>query len=413
MITVSTDARKLVVLGTGFAAFNLVKHLNGGYDITVISPRNHFLFTPLLPSTTVGTIEFRSIIEPIRHARRNVRFYHAYAQRLGIQERMVFCRGVADSREFSVAYDILIIAIGAVSNTFRVPGVKEHALFLKELHDARNLRQQIITCFEQANLPSTTAEERTRLLHFVVCGGGPTGVEFAAELNDFLEEDLLRSYPLLVAEARITLVEASREILGSFDEKLRRYATNIFRRKQIAVLTESPVVKVDTHTMYLKDGSQLQYGLLLWSTGNGPTEFAEFVDLPKDKGSRIMIDHYFHVQGFDDIYAMGDCSTLTDAPLPATAQVAQQQGKYLAKALTNRARGKTVEPFRYRHLGMLAYVGGNRALADFQSYKGRGWTTWLLWRSAYLSKIVSVKNKVLVLFDWVKAQIFGRDISQF
>ncbi|MFN0156571.1 MAG: FAD-dependent oxidoreductase [Bacteroidota bacterium] len=404
---------RLVVLGTGFGAFNLVKHIKDDYEITVISPRNHFLFTPLLPSTTVGTIEFRSIIEPIRHARKDLRFFHAAAMDLDTANRKVSCAGVANGHEFSVDYDILVIGVGAVSNTFNVPGVAEHALFLKELHDARELRQRIIRCFEQANLPGVSAEERQRLLHFVICGGGPTGVEFAAELNDFMIEDLNKSYPHLVAEAKITIVEAMKEILGTFDDKLREYATDLFHRQRISVLTESPVIKVDEKTISLKDGSHLAYGLLLWSTGNGPTQFVRTINLPKDARHRVIIDQYFKVKGRKDIYAFGDASVIEGSPLPATSQVAQQQGKYLGKALTRLARGQIVEPFRYNHLGMLAYIGNNKALADLENFKGRGWTTWLFWRSAYLSRIVSVKNKVLVMFDWMKAKIFGRDISQF
>lgn len=404
---------RLVVLGTGFGAFNLVKHIRGGYDITVVSPRNHFLFTPLLPSTTVGTIEFRSIIEPIRHARKDIRFYHAQATGLDTGRQCVFCTGVAEGHAFEVPYDTLVIAVGAVSNTFNVPGVAEHALFLKELHDARELRQRIIQCFERANLPGIPADERRRLLHFVICGGGPTGIEFAAELYDFIVEDLATSYHHLVPEARITIVEAMKEILNTFDEKLRAYATNLFRRQRISVLTESPVVRVDEHILRLKDGSKLPFGLLLWSTGNGPTPFVGAIDLPKDAHSRIVVDSYFRVKGFEHVYALGDCSVVEGAELPATSQVAQQQGKYLAQAFARRAQMHPIEPFTYKHLGMLAYVGSNRALADLAHFKGRGWTTWLFWRSAYLSRIVSVKNKVLVLFDWIKAQVFGRDISQF
>ncbi len=404
---------RLVVLGTGFGAFNLVKHIKDDYTVIVVSPRNHFLFTPLLPSTTVGTLEFRSIIEPIRHARKNLLFYHAIAQEIDTDKRLVQCKGVGDSHLFSVAYDILVVAVGAVSNTFNVPGVAEHALFLKELHDARALRQRIITCFESANLPGISVRERHRLLQFVVCGGGPTGVEFAAELNDFLMEDLRRSYPELVAEARISLVEAGKEILNTFDEKLRTYATDLFRRERISVLTESPVIKVDERTVYLEDGSELPYGLLLWSTGNAATPLVVAAKLPKDRKSRILIDGYFRVKGHENIYSLGDCSVIENGELPATSQVAQQQGQYLAKAFTRRARNKSVEPFKYLHLGMLAYVGSNKALADLQNVKGRGWSTWLFWRSAYLSRIVSFKNKVLVLFDWIKTQVFGRDISQF
>lgn len=404
---------RLVVLGTGFGAFNLIRHLRDDHDITVVSPRNHFLFTPLLPSTTVGTIEFRSIIEPIRHARRGLRFFHATAEAVDASARTVACTGASDGRSFTVPYDLLVIAVGAVSNTFKVPGVAEHAMFLKELSDARELRRGIIRCFERANLPGVSAEERRRLLHFVVCGGGPTGVEFAAELNDFLTDDLARVYPHLIAEAQITLVEAMKEILGTFDEKLRRYATDLFRRQRIHLLLESPVVRVEPTVLHLRDGAALPYGLLLWTTGIGPTPFARRSALARDARGRFLTDACFRVGGTQDVYALGDCGTVEGAGFPATAQVAQQQGKYLARALRLRARGGEPEPFRYRNLGMLAYVGGSRALADLQGYKGRGWTSWLFWRSAYLTRIVSLKNKIKVLSAWITARLFGRDISQF
>ena len=404
---------RLVVLGTGFGAFNLVKHLGNDYAITVVSPRNHFLFTPLLPSTTVGTIEFRSIIEPIRHVRDGIDFFHARANAINPGTRKVNCSGVSDGHLFDVSYDVLVIAVGAVSNTFGVQGVSEHAFFLKELSDARALRHQIIRNFEQANLPGISVAERLRLVRFVVCGGGPTGVEFAAELHDFLVEDLRRSYPELVSEAGITIVEAGKELLSAFDEKLRRYAMERFQRQRIVVLTESPVVRVESATVFLADGSEIPHGLLLWSTGNAPTPFVTSLPLPKDRLDRLLTDRYFRVKGYGDMYAMGDCAVIEGAALPATSQVAQQQGKYLADALTRLARGKRVDPFRYRHLGMLAYIGGNRALADLETFKGRGWATWLFWRSAYLSRIVSMKNKLSVFVDWVRSRLFGRDISQF
>jgi NADH:ubiquinone reductase (non-electrogenic) len=404
---------RLVILGTGFGAFNLVKNLNRRYLITTISPRNHFLFTPLLASTTVGTIEFRSIIEPIRYARNDMQFYHARAAELDPDARTIACVGVEAGDRFTVAFDYLVIATGAVSNTFNIPGVAEHALFLKELNDARELRQKIIRCFERAALPGLSVSERQRLVHFIVCGGGPTGVEFAAELNDFIQDDLRKLFPHLIPEVSITLVEATTEILSTFDEKLRKYATERFRRQRINVLTNSPVVRVDEKSIHLRDGSALSYGLLLWSTGNGPTEFVKNVPLPRDPKNRLIIDRFFRVRGHTSIYALGDCSVIDEQPLAATSQVAQQQGKYLARALNNLSTGKQVEPFTYRHLGMLAYVGGDRALADLDPIKGRGWATWLFWRSAYLSRIVSLKNKTLVLFDWVKTTIFGRDVSQF
>ncbi len=402
-----------MILGTGFAAFHLVTALGDPYDVTIISPRNHFLFTPLLPSTTVGTIEFRSIIEPIRHVRRGVRFYHAAATVADFRHRRLRCAGAVAGESFEIPYDILVVAVGADNSTFGIPGVTAHARFLRELNDARLLRREIIRSFERANLPALSDAERDRLLHVVVCGGGPTGVEFAAELHDFLAEDLSRSYPELVRRAAITVIEASPHILSSFDGKLREYAQRLFRRERIRILTDSPVVRVTRRSVILRNGTTIPYGLLLWSTGIGPTAFVRRNSFPKDRRGRILVDGFFAVKGLEGVFALGDCAAIEGTPLPATAQVAQQEGIYLARALNRRAHRRPVRPFRYRNLGMLAYIGGNRALADLGEFRGHGRAAWLFWRSAYLTRIVSFKNKVLVLADWIKALIFGRDTSQF
>ena len=410
----TNDKRRLVVLGTGFAAFTLVKLLRiERYHLTLISPRNHFLFTPLLPSTTVGTIEFRSIIEPIRQAAGRFNYFQASCEDIDLAQRKVFCRGSVDGEVFQYPYDLLVIAVGAISNTFRVPGVAEHALYLRELHEARQLRRRIIECFERASLPHVAAKEQARLLHFVVCGGGPTGVEFAAELHDLLVEDLRPSYPGLADQVKITLVEAGQEILSSFDARLRDYATAHFRRQHIEIRTGIPVVTVEKERLQLGNREWLPYGLLLWSTGNAPTPLAEKLSVAKDGAARLSTDHFLRLQGHPEVYALGDCAGISGYALPATAQVAMQQGKYLASSLNRIAAGQRVPPFRYRHLGMLAYIGGNRALADFQNFKGKGITVWMFWRSAYLTRLVSLRNKLQVMFDWMKAKVFGRDLSHF
>jgi len=404
----------LVILGTGFASFSLLKALRVNYyDVKVVSPRNHFLFTPLLPSTTVGTLEFRSIIEPIRQARPALAFFQATCQSLDPRQKFITCAGAVDGKKFELPYDLLVIAVGAVGDTFRVPGVREHALFLKELREARAIRQRIIECFERAGLPNVSTEERSHLLHFVICGGGPTGVEFAAELHDLIREDLWRTYPQLVAKVRITLVEAGQEILNGFDARLRDYAKNHFRRQGIDVRIASPVAAVEGEQLQLANGEWLPYGLLLWSTGNAATPLVEKLPFAKDRASRLLTDDFVRIREYPEIYALGDCAIIDGHPLPATAQVATQQGKYLATALNRLAIGKPAAPFRYRHLGMLAYIGGNRALADLENFKGRGLTAWLFWRSAYLTRLVSLKNKMQVVFDWFKAKVFGRDVSHF
>jgi NADH:ubiquinone reductase (non-electrogenic) len=404
----------LTILGSGFASFSLLKRIDTGlYDVVLISPRNHFLFTPLLPSTTVGTIEFRSIIEPIRSSGKEIRFYQAACEAIDPTHRTLQCRGSIDGSTFTLKFDTLVIGVGATVNTYRVPGVEEYAHFLKELSDARFIRQKIIDCLEQASMPEVSEEEKRRLLHFIVVGGGPTGVEFAAEMHDFVVEDLKNAFHQLVGDVRITLLEAADQILNTFDAALSAYTLNHFRRQRIEVKTGSAVVKVERDRVHLKDGEVLTYGLLVWSTGNGTAPLVRSAPFRKDQNGRIIIDRFLAVEGQTGIYAAGDCATFEEKNIPATAQMAQQEGRYLAVSLNKRARGKAVRPFREREFGMLAYIGSNRALADLPSVRAHGYATWVFWRSVYLTKLVSVKNKILVVFDWLKTRVFGRDISRF
>ena len=410
-----SDARKhVVVLGTGFAAFSLARSLRSRHArLTIISPRNHFLFTPLLPSTTVGTIEFRSIIEPVRKACPHAEYLHASCIGILPKRKTIRCVGALDDVPFDLYYDVLVIAVGAINSTYGVPGVERHAMFLRELMDARQIRQRIIERLEQAGRPGMKEEEKQKLLHFVVVGGGPTGVEFAAEMHDFIKEDLEEYYRDLIPYIRITLLEAGAQILNTFDAALGAYTLRQFSRQGIEVRTKSPVVRVEKDRVVLRDGTRITFGVLVWSTGIAPAPLVRKLSLAKDKANRLVTDVYLRVKGEADIYAAGDCMVTESGAYPATAQVAQQEGKYLAGALRRVLSGRQAKPFRYRNLGMLAYVGAGRALADLATVKGRGFAAWLFWRSVYITRLVSVKNKVLVVFDWFKAFLFGRDISKF
>lgn len=406
--------QKLVILGTGFASFSIVKSINTHlYDVVVVSPRNHFLFTPLLPSTTVGTIEFRSIIEPIRTAKEHITYYHALCTQVHDETKTITCKNALDGHTFSLPYNLLVIGVGAINNTFGIAGVEQFALPLKELADARAIRQRIIENFERASTPGLHYEERKRLLHFVVVGGGPTGVEFAAELHDFLVEDLVDSYPAMIPDVDITLLEAGSSILNAFDSTLSEYTLKNFQRQRISVRLQSQVTNIGEKELTLSDGSHVPYGLLVWSTGNTQTPFVTSLPFEKDRAQRILTDEFFRVKGFNNIYALGDCAAIEGNVLPATSQVAQQEGYYLGKSLNALAKEKPVTPFVYHHYGILAYIGSNRALADLPQIKGKGFYTWIFWRSAYLTKLIRWKNKILVVFDWMKAFVFGRDASRF
>lgn len=403
--------KRIIVLGTGFAAFRFLKKIDiSKYEITVVSPRNHFLFTPLLPSTTVGTIEFRSIIEPIRNID-NITFYQSFCTGIDKTNNKIFCTDTDTGTKFELEFDYLVIAVGEVTNTFNVEGVEKYALFLKELSDARKIRTKVVECFENAYLPDISEQKRKQYLRFVVCGGGPTGVEFAAELNDFIEDDVKKKYPEISKDVEIILVESKNKLLATFDEKLSEYTIKVFQRQNINLLMNTYITSLDENKIFLSNGDSIDYGVLVWATGNTSTELVKENGFELNKQGKIVTDNFFKVKNTNNIFAIGDCAGIENKNLPATAQVAQQQGVYLAKYLNEGM--KQSSEFEFKSLGMLAYIGDNKALADTSQYKGTGFKTFILWRSAYLTKLVSFKNKVLVIFDWVKTFLFGRDISSF
>ena len=399
----------------------------------------------------------------------------------------VVCDGNScEINEFSVPYDRLVVTIGAQTNTFGIPGVREYCNFLKQVEDARRIRTAIVNCFERANLPGLTEEERINNLTFAVIGAGPTGIEFAAELRDFVEQDGPKYYPKLLKYVRIKVIEASSTVLMPFDKSLQEEAIiqmnrnvefkdpNVYRYlperfKLVELLLDSSVKEVTAKQILLNDGSTIDYGLSVWAAGNGPLPLTlQIVETLGDAQEseqdvargRIVTDAWMRAKGsHGSILAFGDCSCITngpDGPLPATGQVAAQQGEYLAKIMNKgfdlspattsstptipdgppeRSPGyeqslsesiasfstgskEFAKPFQFLNLGILAYTGGGSALAqvptspDAEPIKGTGKIGNALWKSVYISKQVSWRNRFMVLNDWTRRQIFGRDITR-
>ncbi|KNE56114.1 hypothetical protein AMAG_01953 [Allomyces macrogynus ATCC 38327] len=422
--TVTKPKGRLVIIGSGWAGYKLLRQIDTNqFDVFCVSPRNYFVFTPLLAGSSVGTLEFRAIMEPVRQFNKPMQFLQAHCTNIDFDKRQITCTtNLEDSHDtLTLDYDALVIAPGASTNTFNVPGVREHALFLKDISDARKIRARVIECFEHASQPHVTHDEIDRLLHFQTVGGGPTGVEFSAELHDFITEDLARLYPQLMPRVRMTLYDVAPRILGAFDAKLAEYATKRFVRSGVQIRTGTQVRNVEKDKIVLNDGEEVPYGLLVWATGITQTELVRGLRgrvAPDPRGAhRIVTDRRLRVldpQGepMENVYALGDCATISDYGLPATAQVANQKALYLGKQL-NKTDERTIVPFAYRHLGSMAYVGGWRAVVDMPNdIKPSGYSAWIFWRSSYLSMSVSWRNKCLIPLYWFAAYVFGRDVSR-
>ncbi|XP_014664951.1 PREDICTED: internal alternative NAD(P)H-ubiquinone oxidoreductase A1, mitochondrial-like isoform X1 [Priapulus caudatus] len=411
----TTQRPQLVILGTGWGSYSVLRHIDKSmYDVVVVSPRNHFLFTPLLASTTVGTLEFRSVIEPVRDTIfRNAHHFHlAKAVSLDMANKIVKCQSTLSDNAYDISYDKLVIGVGAVANTFNIPGVEEHAIFLKEISDARKIRNRILANFEMALEPGIRTAEQKRLLSTVIVGGGPTGVEFGAELYDFVRQDVSRLYGEQAKQVNVTLIEAS-QILSMFDARLRKYAEKKIRERDRFNLLQAVVAEVRKDGVILKDGSEIPCGLVVWSTGIAQRKFTKALSVPKNKQEQILVDNYLRLTGDStgDVYAIGDCSDIEGLHLPCTAQVAERQGRYLAGSLCKTP--EKVSPFKFKNMGMLTYIGGYRALTDTPEAKLKGVMSWVLWRSAYLTRLGSWKLRLQVPMDWIKALFYGRDTSRF
>ncbi|XP_019083049.1 PREDICTED: internal alternative NAD(P)H-ubiquinone oxidoreductase A2, mitochondrial-like [Camelina sativa] len=429
---------RVVVLGSGWAGCRLMKGIDTSlYDVVCVSPRNHMVFTPLLASTCVGTLEFRSVAEPITSIQPAISrepgsyFFLANCSRLDADAHEVHCETLPDGldtlkpRKFKIAYDKLVVASGAEASTFGIHGVMENAIFLREVHHAQEIRRKLLLNLMLSDTPCLPKEEKQRLLHCVVVGGGPTGVEFSGELSDFIKKDVRQRYSHVKDDIHVTLIEA-RDILSSFDDRLRRYAIKQLNKSGVRFV-RGIVKDVMPQKLILDDGTEVPYGLLVWSTGVGPSPFVRSLGLPKDPGGRLVHQDHSIRPFFAIFFCISSLIPFVLCYWPI--KVAEREGKYLANLLNEIAKAnggransaKEIElgvPFVYKHLGSMATIGRYKALVDLRESKDAkgismtGFVSWFIWRSAYLTRVISWRNRFYVAINWFTTFVFGRDISR-
>lgn len=526
---------RLVVCGTGWVSHALLQTLDPRLcDVVLISDRNHFVYTPLLPSASVGSVELRSIVTPARELLVRLQrpwlwrlpfgvsaatspapqwsFVNARIDDIDALSKQVHCTAVQSGSKFTIAYDAAVVAVGSDHHDGGLPNVRQCCHFLRSAEDARSIRQAVNDVLEAAAEPSTTAEERRRLLHFVVVGAGPAGCEIAAELHDFLKEDARRLFPrALLEDVQVTIVQSGATVLNSFQKRIAEYATEKFQRDGVRLLLNCRVVDVmpneltvmDKHT---QERQALPFGVCIWTTGIAMRplvrRIAERIGTQiQSNRYALVVNHHLGVVGDTHraLYAAGDCSTirtvdthasadrlfqvadidqdgkihlyeflrfvrvirdeypqlvefasilepqfhegqssisrkefeewlaLVDAhstALPPTAQVAFQQGQYLGRLLNTRFRcwpatfdeleEGLYPPFEWRNLGAAAYIGGNTSVMELPFLDPlHGQFVFWLWYGYSLLHLFSWRSRFLVMVDFIKTHIVGRDISKF
>jgi len=427
------NKKKIVILGSGFAAVECAKKLESEFgndseiEIVMIGEDNFLLFTPMLPQVASGMIETRHIVFPIRTICKKTKFYEGRIKNIDPYGKLVTLWGTGDKRSISIHYDFLVVALGSETNFFGMANVEKNAYTMKTLNDAVMLRNRIIDMLEQAE-NETNPILRKSFLNFVVVGGGFAGIETAGELMDLLL-DVRKYYPSIQKnDLKVIVLEAMGEILPGFNKKLAKFAEQKLKERGIDIQLKKVVTSFDGNEVTIKtldetpkdsiDQSEINSIItktLIWTAGTTPVNTIKRSMFKTEKG-KIIINDFLEVEKFPGVFAIGDCALFVDPitkrPFPPTAQIAEAQAKMAAKNLISLIKNSKKEKFVYHSKGQLAIIGKRTGIATFLGVNISGFLAWLIWRNVYLSKIPTFDKKTRVFLDWVIDLFFDRDVSR-
>ena len=394
---------RVVIVGAGFGGLQAARALgNVPVQVTVIDRNNHHLFQPLLYQVATAGISPADICSPIRHVlkkQQNTEVLMGEVTGVDVQEQRVFMDDQA------VPYDYLILATGARDSYFGHPDWAKFAPGLKSIRQATEIRNQILWAFEQAEKESDE-EKRQALLTFVLVGAGPTGVEMAGSVAGLAHKTLTAEFQHInPADARIILVEALPRILLTFPERLANKAKKALNHLGVEVRTNSPVEDVNSEGVVV-GGKLLPAKTVIWTAGVAASPAGEWLGTETDRAGRVKVNSDTSVPGHPNIFVLGDTALFTQdgngKPLPGVAQVAIQQGRYVAGVIAERVAGKEHgEAFHYVDKGNMATVGRFSAIASIGKLQFSGWLAWFMWLVLHLFFLIGFRNRMVVLFQWI------------
>jgi NADH:ubiquinone reductase (H+-translocating) len=392
---------RVVIVGGGFGGLSAAKGLAGQpFEVALIDRNNHHLFQPLLYQVATAGLSPADIASPIRNIlsrQRNAKVMLAEVSGIDVASREV----VADGLRLS--YDYLVLATGARHAYFGRDDWAAFAPGLKSVDDATYLRRRILLAFERAET-EMSAEERRRLLTFVVVGGGPTGVEMAGAIAELARRTLASDFRSIDPGcARIILVEAAPRILTPFTEALSEAARRSLEQLGVEVRLGGPVVECSCESVRV-GGESIPTRTIIWAAGVMASPAGRWLGAEMDRVGRVKVDANLSVPGHPEIFVIGDTAAATGAdgsPLPGVAPVAKQQGEYVARALIARNEGRTIAAFRYRDFGSLATIGRKRAVAQMGRLSLSGFAAWLLWSAAHIYFLIGFRNRFTVVLNWM------------
>ncbi len=398
-----SEKQKIVIVGGGFGGIELAKKLrHQNVEITILDKHNYHTFQPLLYQVATGGLEADSIAFPIRKifkGQTNLTFRVTEVEKV-IPEENKLLTSIGE-----IKYDHLVIATGSTSNFFGQAEIQENAMPMKSIPEALNLRSLILQNLEAA-LIAKDPDSETRLLNFVIVGGGPTGVETAGAIAELKKHVLKNDYPELdIHRVNIYLIEGSPELLGPMSTQSQVKSKDFLEELGVTVYLNSRVQSYDGDKLTLVDGRTILAATVIWSAGVKGVVLDGLKPECTVRGNRLKVDPINRVECYQNIYAIGDVAAMitdeTPNGHPGVAPVAIQQGKLLAKNLISLIENKPTEVFKYFDKGAMATVGRNRAVVDINKIHFQGIFAWFTWMFVHLMTLVGFRNKLVVFVNWV------------
>lgn len=411
--------KRILILGGGFAGVYAARRLEqilrpDEASIQLVNQENYLVYQPMLPEVISGSIGITDIVSPIRHLCPRTQLVMREVQGIDLARKVVTVSPGFRPRQLELPYDYLVIALGGVTNFLGMPGMIEHGKPFRTLADALALRNHLIQVLEEADLEAD-AELRRKLLTFVVAGGGFSGVELMAELNDFVA-GVKGSYPRLRDEkVRCVLVHPKDHILPEMDAKLALFAEGILKHRGVEIVANDRVTAATSEKAVLKSGVEIPCKTLASTVPSAVPEVLQRLDCKKDKG-RLVASSAMELAGYEgQVWAVGDCaaaSTVAGNPVPPTAQHATRAAELVADNIAAAMRGGQARGFTFEGLGKLASLGHFSAIAQILGVRVSGFPAWVLWRGIYLMKMPGLNRKVRIGLDWLVALLFPPDLVQ-
>ena len=392
--TRSTEKPKVVILGAGFGGLGAARKLAGKAEVTVVDRHNFQTFLPLLYQVSTAGLAADHVVHPVRGALRKTGVKFRMGSPISIDHKNKTVK--LDSSEV-LEFDHLIVALGSVTADFGVPGVAEHGLGMKNVHEALMIRAEVMRRFEDL----CRFEDETRL-SIAVVGGGPTGVEMAGALAELKRGPLMNDMAHAAEHIDIYLIEAGPRILPMFSEKLSDRAVADLQKLGVVVKTNTAVRQINSRTIDIKDGDRIPAEVTIWAAGVKGEPTASTLNLPI-VGSRIAVEPTLQVEHYPQIWAIGDVAGAKGSDgrfLPMVAPVAMQQGRFVARQIQKLAEGKPLEAFKYKDKGSMATIGRNKAVVQVRNFKMAGAPAWFAWLFLHLFYLLGGRNKVGTVADW-------------